>query len=55
MSEARDDVEAQPEMDETLPVRPRRKWQTPKVLLADATLTGAQCCFSVDHHGGQAS
>jgi hypothetical protein len=55
MDETRDRIEAMPDTEKVSPALPRRKWQTPRVLLADATLTGAQMMANFDHNTGETS
>lgn len=55
MDETRDSIEISPETEKVSPAASRRKWQTPKVLLADATIVGAQMMCNTDGNNGSVS
>lgn len=55
MDEIHNSIETLPETEEASPAASRRKWQTPRVLLADATLVGAQMNICSDGNNGSIS
>jgi hypothetical protein len=55
MDETHDSIETLPETEKVLPAVSRRKWQTPRVLLADATIVGAQMMCASDGNTGSLS
>ena len=56
MDETHDSIETLPETEKVSSAMPRRrKWQTPRVLIADTALVGAQMNICSDGNNGSIS